>query len=107
MPSSIRESDSANRPGALRRLCRQRGAVVGLVILVVLAAMALAAPWLSPRDPIKTAPREALQPPGARFPLGSDQLGRDVASRVMHGARISLTVGLVSVSIAIVLGAPV
>ena len=89
-----------------RRLLSQRGAVVGLVILGALALLALGAPWLSPRDPIKTAPREALQPPGGRFVLGSDQLGRDVASRVMHGARISLTVGLVSVSIAIVLGTP-
>jgi peptide/nickel transport system permease protein len=88
------------------RLARQRGAAVGLVILGALAAMALGAPWLSPRDPIRTAPREALQPPGARFVLGSDQFGRDVASRVLHGARISLTVGLIAVSIALAVGAP-
>ncbi len=86
---------------------RQRGAVVGLVILAALALLALAAPWLSPRDPIKTAPREALQAPGARFLLGSDQFGRDVASRALHGARLSLTVGLISVSIAVGLGTPV
>ena len=91
----------------VRRLARQRGAVVGVVILAVLAFVALGAPWLSARDPIKTAPREALQPPGGRFLLGSDQLGRDVASRVMHGARISLTIGLISVSIALVTGAPI
>ncbi|PYN38370.1 MAG: peptide ABC transporter permease [Candidatus Rokuibacteriota bacterium] len=107
MPSSIPASDSDSRPGALRRLTRQRGAVVGLVILTVLASMAVAAPWLSPRDPIKTAPREALQAPGARFLLGSDQFGRDVASRALHGARLSLTVGLIAVSIAIGLGTPV
>ncbi len=107
MPSSIPESDSDSPPGALRRLMRQRGAVVGLVILAALALMALAAPWLSPRDPIRTAPREALQAPGARFLLGSDQFGRDVASRALHGARLSLTVGLISVSIAVGLGTPV
>ena len=107
MPSSIPESGSDSRPSALRRLVRQRGAVVGLVILGALAAMALAAPWLSPRDPIKTAPREALQGPGSRFLLGSDQFGRDVASRALHGARLSLTVGLISVSIALGLGTPV
>jgi peptide/nickel transport system permease protein len=107
MPTPTRESDSASRPGALRRLVRQRGAVVGLVILGTLAAMALAAPWLSPRDPIKTAPREALQAPGARFLLGSDQFGRDVASRALYGARLSLTVGLIAVSIAVGLGTPV
>src|SRR6266850_1329545 len=88
-----------------RRLARHRGAVVGLVILGALALMALAAPWLSPRDPIKTAPRAALQAPGAAYWLGSDQLGRDVASRVLHGARISLTVGLIAVMIAVGLSA--
>lgn len=107
MPSSIPESGSDSRPGALRRLMRLRGAVLGSVILAALALMALAAPWLSPRDPIKTAPREALQAPGARFLLGSDQFGRDVASRALHGARLSLTVGLISVSIALALGTPV
>src|SRR5215470_13593402 len=107
MPTSIPESDSPSRPGALRRLTRQRGAVLGLVILALLASMAVAAPWLSPRDPIKTAPRESLQPPGASFLLGSDQYGRDVASRALHGARLSLTVGLIAVSIAVCLGTPV
>jgi peptide/nickel transport system permease protein len=107
MPSSTPESGSGSRRGALRRLLRQRGAVLGLVILAALALMALAAPWLSPRDPIKTSPREALQAPGPRFLLGSDQYGRDVASRAVHGARLSLTVGLISVSIAVGLGTPV
>ena len=107
MPSSTPESASASRPGALPRLLRQRGAALGVVILGALAVMALAAPWLSPRDPIKTSPREALQPPGSRFLLGSDQFGRDVASRALHGARVSLTVGLIAVSIAVALGTPV
>jgi peptide/nickel transport system permease protein len=92
--------------GRRHGLGRQRGAIVGLVILGGLALMALGAPWLSPRDPIRTAARDALQPPGPRFVLGSDQFGRDVASRVLHGARVSLTVGLISVSIAVALGAP-
>jgi peptide/nickel transport system permease protein len=87
-------------------LLRHRGALIGLLILAALATMAVAAPWLSGRDPIRTAPREALQPPGGRFMLGSDQFGRDVASRVLHGARISLLVGVISVSIAVGLGAP-
>ena len=87
-------------------LVRQRGALIGLVILAILATTAVAAPWLSPRDPIRTAAREALQPPGGRFVLGSDQFGRDVASRVLYGARVSLLVGVISVSIAVGLGAP-
>src|SRR5262245_63103678 len=107
MPTSILEFDSACRPGGGDRLSRPRGARPGLVSLCLLAAMAAAAPWLSPRDPIRTAPREALQAPGARFLLGSDQYGRDVASRALHGARLSLTVGLIAVSIAVCLGTPV
>jgi peptide/nickel transport system permease protein len=88
-------------------LLRHRGALIGLVILAALGTMAVAAPWISARDPIRTAPREALQAPGARFVLGSDQFGRDVASRVLHGARVSLLVGMISVSIAVGLGAPI
>ena len=87
-------------------LVRQRGAMLGLLILAALGTMAVAAPWLAARDPIRTAAREALQPPGARFLLGSDQFGRDVGSRVVYGARVSLLVGVISVSIAVALGAP-
>ncbi len=93
--------------GTMGRLARQRGAIAGLVVLGTLVVLALGAPWLNARDPIKTSVRDALQPPGPRFVLGSDQFGRDVASRVLHGARISLTVGLIAVSIATVLGAPI
>jgi len=100
-------TQAAVQTSTLRRLARQRGAVVGVLILAALALVAVGAPWLGARNPIKTSPREALQPPGARFLLGSDQLGRDVASRVMHGARISLTIGLISVSIALVTGTPI
>jgi peptide/nickel transport system permease protein len=111
MASSILESVSADVPaartGVARRLARQRGAMVGAAILAVLALMAVGAPRLASRDPIRTAPREALQPPGARYLLGTDQFGRDVASRVLHGARLSLTVGLIAVGIAVGLGVPI
>jgi len=111
MASSILGSASADVPaaraGVARRLARQRGAMVGAAILAVLALMAVGAPRLAARDPIRTAPREALQPPGARYLLGTDQFGRDVASRVLYGARLSLTVGLIAVGIAVGLGVPI
>jgi ABC-type dipeptide/oligopeptide/nickel transport system permease subunit len=70
---------------------------------MVLAA--LFAPWLAPQDPIRGDLKHAyLTPPGAAFLLGADTQGRDVLSRVLYGARISLTVGLVSQSVAVVLG---
>src|SRR5437870_1345402 len=93
--------------GTMGRLARQRGAIVGLMVLGTLVVLAVGAPLLNSRDPIKTSVRDALQPPGPRFVLGSDQFGRDVASRVLHGTRISLTVGLIAVSIAALLGAPI
>jgi peptide/nickel transport system permease protein len=106
MPSSTPAS-AFTRPGALRRLRRHRGAALGGVVLAALAAFAVLAPWLSPADPIKTAPRDALRAPGPTHLLGTDQYGRDVLSRVLYGARISLVVGLVSVSIALAVGVPV
>src|SRR5215831_2503573 len=109
MASSTRGSASPEAParaGVGRRLARQRGAMVGAAILAALALMAVGAPRLAARDPIRTAPREALQAPGGRHLFGTDQFGRDVASRVLYGARLSLTVGLVAVSIAVLVGAP-
>ena len=92
--------------GVWRAFARQRGAVLGLAVLSGLVLLAGGAPWLSRADPIKTAPRSALEPPGPRYWLGSDQYGRDVLSRVLYGARISLTVGVISVSIALGVGTP-
>src|SRR5712664_2791571 len=93
--------------GTMGRLARQRGASVGLMVLGTLVVLALGAPWLNARVPIKTSVRDALQPPGPRFVLGGDPSGRAVARRVLHGARISPTVGLIAVSIAAVLGASI
>src|SRR5919202_3197478 len=89
-----------------RRLRRSKGALVGLVILAVLVVVALAAPLLSPFDPIKVSDR-ALYSPGVPFFFGSDQYGRDIFSRILYGARISLVIGLISVGIASAIGVTV
>jgi ABC-type dipeptide/oligopeptide/nickel transport system permease subunit len=74
-----------------------------LVMLVVVAA--LFAPWIAPHDPLIGNLKDAyLTPPGTRFLLGSDSQGRDVLSRVLYGARISLAVGLISQAVAVTLG---
>ncbi|HEV2125999.1 MAG TPA: ABC transporter permease, partial [Chloroflexota bacterium] len=70
-----------------------------VVLLMVL--MALLAPVISPYDPVQTRPVEALQEPSLAHPLGTDQLGRDTLSRVIWGARVSLTVAVIAVSIAL------
>jgi peptide/nickel transport system permease protein len=90
--------------GFWRRFARNRGAVVGLALLVAVFAMAAAASWIYPGSPwdMKGAP---FQPPGARgFLLGSDMLGRDVAAGILHGARVSLLIGLVSAFVAVSIG---
>src|SRR2546422_5645317 len=66
--------------------------------------MAAAAPLLSPHDPHKPDIKRILDPPSARHWLGTDQIGRDVLSRMLYGARVSLAVGFVSVGIATAIG---
>jgi len=65
---------------------------------------AVFAPWLSPKDPIKTHPRDSLKRPGATYWLGADRLGRDQLSRIIWGARVSLSIGVAGVGIATIAG---
>jgi len=88
----------------VRQLRRNRGAILGLVMIVLLVIVAVAAPWVAPYDPLEQSIREALQAPSARHPFGTDEIGRDMLSRIIYGARISLRVGLISVAIGSVVG---
>jgi peptide/nickel transport system permease protein len=89
---------------AMRRLARNRGALAGLVILVLLVAAALLAPQITRFDPVAITPRDRLLSPGPEHWFGTDAFGRDIFTRVVFGARISLVVGVVSVVIATLLG---
>lgn len=75
-------------------------ALLGALVLVFLCVVALLAPWISPYDPARIDPRAVLLPPSWSHPLGTDNLGRDLLSRMIWGTRISLEVGLISVGIA-------
>ncbi len=77
---------------------------LGLVIVVLLVVSALGADFLATHDPFQMAPRQRLQDPSAAHWLGTDQLGRDVYSRVIHGGRIALWVSLVAVSLSLLGG---
>jgi peptide/nickel transport system permease protein len=81
-------------------------AVAGALVVVVTILLAAAAPALAPADPIRNSLLERLSPPtwGREHPLGTDTLGRDVASRLLHGARVSLVVGFSAVLLAGVVG---
>jgi len=88
----------------MRAFLRNRGAAAGLIILIAIIMMAALAPAVYPRSPwdMIGAP---LQPPGARgFLLGSDMLGRDIASGIMHGARVSLLIGVIASLVAVTIG---
>jgi peptide/nickel transport system permease protein len=87
----------------LRRLVRHKSAVVGFSIIVVLIFSALTAPVIAPYDPIAIS-SDVLKPPSAKHAMGTDNLGRDILSRVIYGARVSLQMGFIAVAIAATLG---
>jgi peptide/nickel transport system permease protein len=92
---------------ALLRLLRRKGAVLGLVIVFLFILLALFAPWIAPFDPLETSWSAVRKAPSAEYLFGTDEIGRDVLSRVIWGARASLQAGLVSVCIAMALGVPI
>jgi peptide/nickel transport system permease protein len=89
--------------GALARFVRNRLAVVGVVILLIVLIMAAAAPLLYPAGAFALA-GPPLQPPGGRFLLGTDTLGRDVAAGIVYGARTSLMIGVAATVAAVLFG---
>ncbi|MDR7555392.1 MAG: ABC transporter permease [Armatimonadota bacterium] len=99
----------AYRPaGTLTRvwkmLRRHRLAAAGLVVVGLLVGSAIFADLVAPYPPLQIAMPERLQPPSLRHPLGTDDFGRDVLSRIIHGSRISLQVGAIAVGIALSVG---
>jgi peptide/nickel transport system permease protein len=104
-PVMVREATPAQR--ALRRLWRRRGAMVGLVVVLFFILIAVFAPNIAPHDPIATSWSAIRAAPSLQYWFGTDELGRDVLSRVVWGTRASLMAGLVSVSISMALGVPI
>jgi peptide/nickel transport system permease protein len=95
MPADLEERP---RAGRLRRLARaarhQPLGAAGAVVLLAMMILAVFAPWLAPYDPIEGDPNALYVPPNAQYWLGTDAFGRDMLSRLIHGARVSLLVGL-------------
>jgi peptide/nickel transport system permease protein len=98
------------RSRAWRKLTRSPFALAGALILLIVIAAALAAPWVAPHDPSQQSLFRRFTPPlwaaggSAAYPLGTDQVGRDILSRIIHGARISLVVGTLAVVVSLAVG---
>ena len=92
--------------GVLRRLSRDKVAMVALAIILAIVLMAIFAPYIAPADPSKGSMLRRLRPIGTpNYPLGADELGRDMLSRLIYGARLSLIMGVTPVPIAFAIGA--
>ncbi len=89
------DSGSDRRMPWYRLLLRNPAALIGLSFLLLVAVAAISAPWIAPHHPTLINPVDRLQPPSADYWLGTDDLGRDILSRIIHGGRISLLVGLI------------
>jgi len=97
---------SASYVGIIRRqFLRNRAAVAGLILIALFVFTAIAAPFIVPYDPYVIAPAKALQGPSAAHLLGTDELGRDILTRLLLGARITLVITLAAVSLALAVGA--
>jgi len=113
IPGSVTSSDAAG-PDARRprtwalvwRTLRNPLSLAGMVIIGLLIVIALTAPALVPYDPLKTDTVSRLRPPSAEHLFGTDQLGRDILSRVLYGSRISLRIAILVAVVALAIGAP-
>lgn len=108
MPLQIRGSGYRERKmiksDFLYRFSRNKVAVAGSIVVILLFIISLLAPWIAPYDPSNVNLQMVLAPPSDSHLFGTDQLGRDVLSRMIWGARISLKVGFVATGIAILIG---
>lgn len=91
-------------PTPRRRVRTNPAALGALAVLVALGLAVVAAPLLTPYDPLEMAPDQGLLPPGPSHPAGTDLFGRDVATRLLYGGRVSLLIGVLAVAIALVPG---
>ena len=94
-----------SRPGRLwGALTQNRLAWIGLALLALIVLVAVFAPWLAPHDPLEQNIAARLEPPSAEYRLGTDSYGRDVLSRLIYGARVSLFVGFAAIIVAMLVG---
>ena len=94
------------RHRALRKFLHNRAGMIGGAIVLFFVILAIFAPWIAPQDPLKSSFLAVRKAPSLLHWFGTDELGRDILSRLIYGARASLTAGMISVAIAMVIGVP-
>ncbi|MFW5994364.1 MAG: nickel transporter permease [Halanaerobiaceae bacterium] len=92
---------------AFRQLKRNRLAIAGIIFILALFVIAALAPVIAPHNPYQTDFFKTLEGPSSEHLLGTDDLGRDLLSRIIHGARISISIGFISVAIGLAVGVPI
>jgi peptide/nickel transport system permease protein len=100
----LQVSEDTYLKGALRRMKRDKAALAGTFIIGVLVLVALLAPWLTDYDPVRQNYEELLMPPSLEHPLGTDQYGRDLLTRIIFGCRYAILIGIGVVSIQLIVG---
>ena len=91
---------------AWRRAARRPPALAGAAVVLLYLLLALGAPWIAPEDPLRTDWSQTRKAPSAAHPFGTDDLGRDVLSRVIYGTRISMQAGVFAILLAMAIGVP-
>ena len=106
--AAVDNADLVLRPlgRPLRRLLRRPPAIIGALVVLLFVLLAVLAPWLAPYDPAQPDFTAVRQAPSAAYRFGTDEIGRDVLSRTIYGARASLLAGVISVAIASGIGVP-
>lgn len=89
---------------ALRAFLRHRSGMLGLIIVLIMLALSLSAPLLAPHDPLTMTTADRFAPPSAEYPMGADEFGRDIFSRLLYGGRVAFLVGSISIALATVVG---
>jgi len=113
-PSTVAVTETVlggvERSRVWRKLLRNPSALAGVFVLLVVICAAAAAPYVAPHDPVRQSLIRRFTPPvwakggSTAYPLGTDQVGRDILSRIIHGARISLAVGIAAVLVSLTVG---
>jgi ABC-type dipeptide/oligopeptide/nickel transport system permease subunit len=100
-PAQKQESLSAS---AWRAFLRHRSGMLGLILVLIVLLLSLAAPMIAPHDPLVMTTADRFAPPSAIYPMGADEFGRDIFSRLLYGGRTAFAVGTISIALATVIG---